>query len=143
MARAAGDAAGIANALYHLGTVAELQGHDDQADTALRRRRWRSYRDLGDERRHRDAAMVLGDTAYRQGEHGRAVALAQEALAVSEAGQSLRRRDHGRGFWARWRWRRAIWPARQRRTGKRSTWRRPLAIGGSWPMRSPGSRASR
>ena len=80
-AQAAGDAAGIANALYHLGTVAELQGHDDQAEPLYEQALAR-YRDLADDRGIALAAMVLGDTAYRRGDYARAVALAQEALAI-------------------------------------------------------------
>jgi non-specific serine/threonine protein kinase len=80
-AQAANDALGSALALYHLGTVAELQGHDDQA-APLYEQSLAQFRDLGDEWGIVAAAMVVADTAYREGEYARAVSLAQEALAT-------------------------------------------------------------
>jgi DNA-binding CsgD family transcriptional regulator/tetratricopeptide (TPR) repeat protein len=80
-ALAVGDAAGIAEARYHLGTVAELEGDDDQAEP-LYAQALQQWRDLGDAAGIANAAMVLGDTAYRRGESARADALAQEALAI-------------------------------------------------------------
>ena len=70
---AAGRRLGIADALYHLGTVAELQGDDEQAEPLYERALAR-YREVGDRRWTANAARASGiprtDRATLRG-HGR------------------------------------------------------------------------
>jgi predicted ATPase/DNA-binding CsgD family transcriptional regulator len=81
IARAGEDTAGVAEALFHLGTIAELRGDDDQAEN-LYAQAFARYRERGDDRGTAIAAMNLGDAAYRRGDYARAMALAEEALAI-------------------------------------------------------------